>query len=212
DAEGEIIERAQVAVTESDVEAVLERFRGEIDQVPSVYSAIKQGGEPLYRKVRRGEEVEPPKARRVTIHELRLVALEGDRLELDIRCTKGTYIRTLAADIGRELGCCAHLAELRRTASGPFRIEDAVTMEVLEGEDPAARKGRMLPVDAALSAFPAVELGETAAYYLLQGQPVMVPKAPEGQFLRLYDQDGQFLGVGATLADGRVAPKRLFHL
>jgi tRNA pseudouridine55 synthase len=212
DAEGEITERAEVTVTASDVEAVLARFRGEIDQVPSVYSAIKQGGEPLYKKVRRGEEVEPPKSRRVTIHELRLMSLEGDRLELDIRCTKGTYVRTLAMDIGRALGCFAHLAELRRTASGPFRIEDAVPLDTLEGEGLAERQARVLPVDAALADFPAVELGETAAYYLLQGQPVMVPKAPADQFLRLYDDQGKFLGVGATLADGRVAPKRLFHL
>ena len=212
DAEGEIGETAEVAVTEGDVRAVLERFVGEIEQVPSVYSAIKKDGEPLYKKVRRGEEVEAPKARQVTIHDIRLVALDGDRLELDIHCTKGTYIRTLATDIGRALGCLAHLAELRRTASGPFRIEDAVPLETLEGEGRAEREAHMLPVDTALEGFPAVELGETAAYYLLQGQPVMVPKAPEGQYLRLYDDTGKFLGVGATLADGRVAPKRLFHL
>jgi len=212
DAEGEVVAEADADVAESDVRAVLERFLGDIEQVPSVYSAIKQGGEPLYKKVRRGEEVDAPKARHISIYELRLVSLEGDRLELAIHCTKGTYIRTLATDIGRALGCFAHLAELRRTASGPFRIEDAVTMEALEGEGLAERRARMLPVDAALADFPAVELGETAAYYLLQGQPVMVPKAPEEQFLRLYDDQGKFLGVGATLPDGRVAPKRLFHL
>ena len=212
DAEGEVMEEAPVTVTEGDVRAVVEGFLGEIEQVPSIYSAIKQGGEPLYKKARRGEEVEAPKARNVTIHEIRMVALSGDRLELDIHCSKGTYVRTLATDIGRALGCYAHLAELRRTASGPFRIEDAVTMEVLEAEELDQRRARALPVDRALEEFPAVELGEAAAYYLLQGQPVMVPKAPEAPFLRLYDDEGKFLGVGTTMADGRVAPKRLFHL
>ncbi|MFA9460738.1 tRNA pseudouridine(55) synthase TruB [Thiohalorhabdus methylotrophus] len=212
DAEGDVVESAPVELNEQRVREVLERFTGEIEQVPSIYSAIKQGGEPLYKKARRGEEVEEPKSRTVQIHELRLLSLDGEQLELDIRCSKGTYIRTLATDIGRALGCFAHLSELRRTASGPFRIEDAVALETLEEQSFEERRHRVLAVDAALSDFPAVELGETAAYYLLQGQPVMVPKAPEGQFLRLYDDSGKFLGVGATLADGRVAPKRLFHL
>ncbi len=212
DAEGEVIDEAEVTTTEGDVRGVLDRFTGELEQVPSIYSAIKQGGEPLYKKARRGEEVEPPRPRRVQIHRLELLSLTGSRLEVEIFCSKGTYIRTLAADIGRELGCLAHLAGLRRTASGPFRVEDSVTLEVLEAEALEQRRARVLPVDAALGDFPAVELGETAAYYLLQGQPVMVPKAPEASFLRLYDQDGRFLGVGSTLADGRVAPKRLFSL
>lgn len=212
DAEGELVSESGVAVTESDAQGVLERFRGEIEQVPSVYSAIKQGGEPLYRKVRRGEEVEAPSPRRVNIHELDLISLEGDRLEVMILCSKGTYIRTLATDIGRALGCGAHLSELRRTASGPFRVEDAIPLPELEERGLAERRACLLPVDAALTELTAVGLGETAAYYLLQGQPVMVPKAPEGEYLRLYDSEDRFLGVGATLADGRVAPKRLFHL
>lgn len=212
DAEGELVSESRVSVAESDVRAVLERFRGEIEQVPSVYSAIKQGGEPLYRKVRRGEEVEAPSPRQVHIYELDLIALEGDRLEVMILCSKGTYIRTLATDIGRALGCGAHLAELRRTASGPFRVEDAISLPELEERDLAERRAILLPVDSALTDLTAVTLGETAAYYLLQGQPVMVPKAPEGEYLRLYGSEERFLGVGATLPDGRVAPKRLFHL
>ncbi|MFB6261662.1 MAG: tRNA pseudouridine(55) synthase TruB [Thiohalorhabdaceae bacterium] len=212
DAEGEVVEQAPVTLAESDIQAVLERFTGDIEQVPSVYSAIKQSGEPLYKKARRGEEVPAPDSRPVSIYAIRLIALYEDRLEVDIHCSKGTYIRTLATDIGRTLGCFAHLAELRRTASGPFRIEDSVTLEAMEAAGLEERRSMMLPVDQALTEFPAVELGETAAYYLLQGQPVMVPKAPDAAFLRLYDADDRFLGVGTTLADGRVAPKRLFHL
>ncbi len=212
DGEGETVAEAPVDVTEADIGAVLEAFRGEIEQIPSVYSAIKQGGEPLYRKVRRGEEVDAPPARQVQIHELRLLGVEGDRLEVEILCSKGTYIRTLAIDIGRKLGCGAHLAELRRTASGPFRVEGAYTLEALEERDKAQRRACLLPVDAALTDLQPVTLGETAAYYLLQGQPVMVPKVPEGEHLRLYDNEDCFLGVGASLADGRIAPKRLFHL
>jgi tRNA pseudouridine55 synthase len=212
DAEGEVTRQAPVAVTREDVEAALAEFRGPINQLPSMYSAIKHQGEPLYKKARRGETVEGREPRRVTIHELDLVALEGDRLDLAIACSKGTYIRTLATDIGEALGCYAHIAELRRTASGPFRLEEAVTLDQLGAEDLASRRGHMLPVDAALAPYPAVELGETAAYYLVQGQPVMVPKAPEVELVRLYDEQGQFLGVGAPTDDGRIAPKRLFHL
>ena len=212
DAEGEVVAEAEVTVTESDVRGILERFTGQIEQVPSVYSALKKGGEPLYKKARRGEEVEAPQPRSVHIHRLELLSLEGGFLELDILCSKGTYVRTLATDIGRELGCLAHLAGLRRTASGPFRVSDAVSLETLQAESLEERRARVLPVDSALEGLPPVELGETAAYYLVQGQPVMVPKAPEAPFLRLYDQSGRFLGVGSTLPDGRVTPKRLFHL
>lgn len=212
DAEGAVTDTAEVAVDERRVQEVLEAFTGDIEQVPSVYSAIKKGGEPLHKKARRGEDVEAPDARQVQIHRLEVLRLEGDRLEVDIHCSKGTYIRTLATDIGRALGSLAHLDGLRRTASGPFRIEDAVPLEALEAETLAGRRGYLQPVDTALIGLPAVELGETSAYYLLQGQAVMVPKAPDAELLRLYDEEGRFLGVGATLPDGRVGPKRLFHL
>lgn len=212
DAEGEVTRAAEVAVSREQVEAVLAEFRGPINQLPSMYSAIKHQGEPLYKKARRGESVEGREPRPVVIHELGLLHLEGDRLQVEIACSKGTYIRTLATDIGEALGCYAHVAELRRTASGPFTLEGAVALDQLGGEDLEARRAHMLPVDAALQPYPAVELGETAAYYLVQGQPVMVPKAPEGDLLRLYDEEGHFLGVGAPTDDGRVAPKRLFHL
>lgn len=212
DAEGEVVREAPVSVSQDDVEAVLAEFRGPINQLPSMYSAIKHHGEPLYKKARRGETVEGREPRAVNIYELDLLSLEGDRLEVEIACSKGTYIRTLATDIGEALGCYAHIAELRRSASGPFTLEGAVTLDQLGAEDMETRRGHMLPVDAALYPYPAVELGETAAYYLVQGQPVMVPKAPEGEFLRLYDEEGLFLGVGSPTDDGRIAPKRLFHL
>lgn len=212
DAEGAVTDTADVAVDEARVGEVLEAFTGGIEQVPSVYSAIKKGGEPLHKKARRGEEVEAPAARQVQIYRLDVLRLGGDRLEVDIHCSKGTYIRTLANDIGRALGSLAHLDGLRRMASGPFRIEDAVTLDALASESAAGRRAFLQPVDTALIDLPGVELGETSAYYLLQGQAVMVPKAPDAELLRLYDEEGQFLGVGATLPDGRVGPKRLFHL
>ncbi len=212
DAEGETVNEAAVTVTEADIQAVLEQFQGEIEQIPSLYSAIKQGGEPLYRKVRRGESVEVPPPRTVHIYALNLLTLQDSRLELMIFCSKGTYIRTLATDIGRALGCGAHLAELRRTASGPFRIEQAVSLSSLAERDLASRRSCLMPVDSALKDLTPITLGQTAAYYLLQGQPVMVPKAPLKEDLRLYDDEHRFLGVGTTLPDGRVAPKRLFHL
>ena len=131
DAEGEVLERKSVALDESLLQGVLGRFRGEIEQIPPMYSALKHEGEPLYKLARRGEEIER-KPRRVTIHELLQVGGRGDRPELRVRCTKGTYVRTLAQDIGAALGCGAHLAALRRTGSGRFRLEDAATLEALE--------------------------------------------------------------------------------
>ncbi len=211
DAEGEMIAEAEVNATEETIQTVLQDFIGPIDQVPSKYSAIKQGGEPLYKKVRRGKEIDELKPRRVHIHDLKFLKLEGNYLELEITSSKGTYIRTLASDIGRALGCYAYIVQLRRTAAGPFTVAEAVSLETLEGDSLEERQARLLPPDSALALFPAVELGETASYFLLQGQPVMVPHLPEAPFLRLYNREGRFLGVGSTTSDGRVAPKRLFH-
>ena len=146
DAEGEVLERKPVAVAPDALEAALAGLRGPIDQVPPMYSALKHAGQPLYAIARQGRSVERA-ARRVQIHELQLLRFEGDRLELRVRCSKGTYVRTLVEDLGRVLGCGAHLAALRRTAAGAFRIADAVSLERLQLATPAERDGMLLPVE-----------------------------------------------------------------
>jgi len=143
DAEGEVVERSDVAVGAGEIAAALERFRGDIEQVPPMYSALKRDGVPLYKLARRGETVERP-ARRVRIEELELREFQPHLVELRIRCSKGTYVRTLAEDLGRALGTCAHLAALRRTASGGLSVRDAAGLEALAALSHADRESRIV--------------------------------------------------------------------
>ncbi|MEW7977472.1 MAG: tRNA pseudouridine(55) synthase TruB [Candidatus Sedimenticola endophacoides] len=212
DAEGELLRTRPVeGVTEALLADALARFRGEIQQIPPMYSALKHQGERLYKLAREGVEVER-KPRTITIYELKLLAWESPHLELEVRCSKGTYIRTLAEDIGEVLGCGAHVAALRRTGLGPYREADMVTMERIEA---AAREGNealdalLLGVDSALGHWPQVRLTADSAFYLGQGQAVLVPNAPTGGPVRIYDPNGRFLGIGEILDDGRVTPRRM---
>jgi tRNA pseudouridine55 synthase len=214
DADGQVTETRPIeGVTEERVEAALEEFRGEIDQVPSMFSAIKHQGQPLYRLARQGIEVER-EPRRVTIFENELVAFDGDTLTLSIHCSKGTYVRTIADDLGRRLGCGAHVIELRRTAAGPYGEGGLVTFETLEAaRDEGSLDRFLLPVASAVGDWPEVSLNDDTAYYLRQGQPVLVPHAPTHGWVRLFQARSEgaarFLGVGEVLDDGRVAPRRL---
>lgn len=216
DAEGEV--RAQVdasGLVAADVEAALRNFRGEIEQVPSMYSAIKKDGQPLYKLARQGREVER-EARTVVIRHLELTDFRpGAHPQADIylECTKGTYVRTIAEDLGGALGCGAHISALRRTRSGPFGLDDSValaTLEALKNGDQLAEMDALLrPADAALGAMPLVRLTESGGFYMRQGQPVQVPNAPCNGMVRVALESGEFLGVGEILDDGRVAPRRL---
>jgi tRNA pseudouridine55 synthase len=216
DAEGEVLETRPVeGVDAQRVDAVLSGFRGEIDQLPPMYSAVKHAGERLYKLARQGLEVER-QPRRIQIFALDLVAIELPEIELDVHCSKGTYVRTLAEDIGRELGCGGHVSALRRTGVGPYD-ETAVTFVTLDQlQDLADREGAaarldalLLPLESALGHWPAVRLSADAAFYLQQGQAVLVPQAPTQGLVRLYDVSQRFLGVGEILEDGKVQPKRL---
>ncbi len=212
DAEGEVIEtQPVVGISESDIHTVLERFRGEIQQIPPMYSALKHKGERLYKLAREGIEVER-KPRTVHIHSINLVACDLPEFELDVSCSKGTYVRTLAEDVGQALGCGGHVTALRRTGVGPYTEAELVDMETLESEAERgfeALDAMLLPVESALDDWPEVRLSPDSAYYLGKGQPVLVPNAPTSGRVRLYDQQHRFLGVGEILDDGRVAPKRL---
>jgi len=212
DAEGEIIStRPANGIAPADLQAALVRFTGAIQQVPPMHSAIKFQGQPLYKLARRGIEVER-QARPVVVHELHLLACKGDVVELEAACSKGTYIRTLAEDIGESLGTGAHVVALRRISTGPFRAEQMTTLAQLEA---AAVEGIesldrfLLPMETALEQWPEVCLSDDLAFYLRQGQAVFVPRAPTQGWVKLRTADRRFLGVGRVLDDGRVAPKRL---
>ena len=212
DAEGAVIKTLPtVGISESDISGALKRFVGEIQQVPPMYSALKQNGERLYKLAREGIEVER-EPRTVKIYELKLQSCNLPEFELNVHCSKGTYVRTLAEDIGAVLGCGAHVSALRRTGVGPFSAEQMVHTDELNA---AFEKGRqamlelLLPMESALSNWPAVRLNADSTFYVKQGQPVLVPNAPTRGRVRLYDNKDGFIGVGEILEDGRVAPKRL---
>lgn len=212
DAEGEVVSRRAVPVIDAAaLQAALSRFTGPIEQIPPMHSALKHKGQPLYKLARKGIEVER-QARPVVIHELRLLGAEEDMLRVEVACSKGTYIRTLAEDIGEALGVGAHVTELRRTATGPFHGEQMLSLSQLEtaaaGEF-ASLSRFLLPMEAALEHWPEVCLSDDLAFYLRQGQAVFVPRAPTQGWVRLRTADRRFLGVGRVLDDGRVAPKRL---
>ncbi len=216
DAEGEERSRADAGgIKLAQVERAIAPFRGSIEQVPSMYSAIKHDGRPLYELARQGLEV-PRKARRITVYSYDILAYRpGAAAEVDVRvrCSKGTYIRSLAEDLGENLGCGAHVSSLRRVQSGPFTLGDAVGLPALEslhnGDDAAALDNLLLPSQLALAEMPQVTLSESAGFYLRQGQAVLVPNAPCDGMVRCSLQDGEFLGIGEILDDGRVAPRRL---
>jgi tRNA pseudouridine55 synthase len=216
DADGEVIARQDAShVTQDAVERALQAFRGEITQVPSMYSALKHQGQPLYKLARQGIEVERA-SRSVTVHENVLEAFRpGPQPEVDlfVRCSKGTYIRSIAEDLGQALGCGGHVARLRRTQAGPYSERDAVTMSRLEElRDREAfdeLDALLLPVTSALSHLPQVTVSGDAAYYFRQGQAVRTPRLPLDGLVCLSGDDGMFIGVGEILDDGRVAPRRL---
>lgn len=205
DAEGEVLATHPVAVNAERVSAVLATFVGEIMQVPPMHSALKRDGKALYEYARQGIEVER-QPRRVVIHELRMDRLEGDLLAITVACSKGTYIRTLAEDIGAVLGCGAHLAGLRRTRIGRLELAQAVSLTQIEAAEGALRDALLAPVDALLADLPRAELDATSAIRLGKGQPVRWNGQP-GRF-RAY-HDGRFLGLCKLDAEGWLAPRRL---
>lgn len=210
DADGEEIARQPVPdLDRARVEQALEEFRGPIDQVPPMYSALKHNGKRLHELARAGIEVDRP-PRRVTIFNLDLLALEGDRLTLRVQCSKGTYIRSLAMDLGERLGCGAHLTALRRERSGPFELRDAVTLDDLEalGSEPERRALLQAP-ETALGALPEVRVDADGERAIRHGQSVAVDRDPADP-VRIRHGD-VFVGLGRIDPDGRLRPRRLFN-
>ena len=216
DADGEIVAEASADhVTEESLLAAMAALTGTIEQVPPMYSALKVDGQPLYKRARAGEQVERA-ARSVTIREFTLRAFTpGPRAEVKVQvlCSKGTYIRTLAEDLGAALGLPAHVSMLRRCQSGPFALDQCVTPEQLTAAREQGSEGDLdrflLPIEACLPHLPRLVISEAATFYIRQGQPVVVPNAPQSGMVRVADAEGQFLGVGELRDDGKLAPKRL---
>jgi tRNA pseudouridine55 synthase len=209
DAEGSVVATAEVSVGASQVADVLPQFVGNIQQVPPMYSALKRDGRPLYELARQGIEVER-EARTVTIHAIDCLAFSGDSLTLRVACSKGTYIRVLAADIGQALGCGAHLTALRRTVVGDLTLDSAMTLAELDAVDEGARAGRLLPVDALLQSLPILQLEGGEANRFRHGNPVALPVGMTGK-IRVY-AEGRLIGVGEPGNGGLLWPKRLVQL
>lgn len=213
DSEGDVLDTKPVdGITQESLETVLPRFRGGIEQVPSMYSALKHQGQPLYKLARQGVEIERP-ARPVQIYRLELTHFAGDEFKLSVQCSKGTYVRTLVEDIGLALGNFAHVIQLRRTQAGPYTLSDAHTFEdiaaLLEQGGHQSVDTLLKPVDSSVSHWPALVLTESTTFYLKTGQAVRVPQAPANGWVRLMGPENEFIGVGEILDDGRVAPRRL---
>ena len=205
DAEGEVLEVRPVHASAADLAAVLERFRGAIDQVPPMHSALKRDGVPLYKLARKGRTVERA-ARKVRIAELELLGCEPPLAELRVRCSKGTYIRSLGEDIGAALGTGAHLAALRRSACGRFRVEQAVTLERLRAM--AVPRDRLLPLRELLADLPAKELDAAAEARLRNGQALKISGLQAGP-RALYRADGALIGLGRVQGEGELRALRL---
>ncbi|MCH2344503.1 MAG: tRNA pseudouridine(55) synthase TruB [Pseudomonadota bacterium] len=212
DSEGSIIERNEgISVSRKAVERALTKFKGEVEQVPPMHSAIKMNGVPLYKLARKGITVER-EPRLVTLYQICLVEFVNSELELEISCSKGTYIRTIADDLGQELGCGAHVIELRRTQAGVFTEKDSISSEelALEKENRGLDKidQFLIPMDRAIQDLPEVNLPSITASHVKNGQAVLVRHLPKNGLVRMYE-DEQFIGIGSIDDDGKVAPKRL---
>lgn len=214
DTEGEVQQRLEANVTREQIDAAVAKFRGEIDQVPPMYSALKRDGKPLYEYARAGVVLER-EARRVVIHALDVLDYQAPYLRLRVTCSKGTYIRVLGEDIGSALGCGAHLQALRRTQVGALTLDNAITLDALAAVPDPERERKLSPVDALLSTFPQVRLPEAFAKRFLHGQRIALGKEglPYPQYqgrTRVYSAESErLLGTAQLMEYGILAPERL---
>lgn len=213
DAEGEIIKQQAVPnFSRADIENALLEFKGQIEQIPSMFSAIKQNGQPLYRLARQGITVER-KSRLINIYEINLIDFSKNSVRFEMKCSKGTYVRTLVDDVGEKLGCGAFVKQLYRLSVGPYQGMELVSLANLESEygvgGLAAMDQYLLPVQTAVNHLPAVQLTSTMAIYMRQGHSILIPQTPLSGLVQLLTKEGQFIGVGEVLDNGKVAPSRM---
>jgi tRNA pseudouridine55 synthase len=219
DADGQVVEERPMTFSATELASALEGFRGDTLQVPSMYSALKHQGKKLYEYARQGIEV-PREARPITVYELLFIRHEGDELELEIHCSKGTYIRTIIDDLGEKLGCGAHVIMLRRLAVSRYPVDRMVTLEQLQAlveqaeqqDIPAAQllDPLLMPMDSPASDFPVVNLPLTSSVYFKNGNPVRSADVQVNGLVRVTEgEEGKFIGMGEIDDEGRVAPRRL---
>ena len=210
DSTGEVVETKAVKVSKRQLEKALDNFRGDIMQTPSMFSALKHKGKPLYKYARKGIEIER-EARPITIYELDLIRFDNDEVELEIECSKGTYIRTIIDDLGQALGCGAHVTQLHRTFVADYPVEQMISLEQLEAdrEEGLSLDHYLLPTDSPLLYLDSVVLDIDSANYFLNGQAINYPNLVEGDLIRVYDEDDRFLGVAEVDDQDMLAPKRL---
>ncbi len=216
DSEGEVLERKNVDVLREQIDALLPQFTGELKQIPPMYSALKRDGKPLYEYARAGITLER-EARTITIHELKILDFQSPFLRIHVRCSKGTYIRTLGEDLGLALGCGAHLSELRRTAVGSLRVTNAITLAALTQESENLRAQHLQSVDALIVNCPKIMLNEQLATRFMHGQRLSLSKegvafpVDQGR-VRVYGVSDQLLGTGQIQEFAVLAPERLVNL
>ncbi len=208
DLDGEVIAERTVDVTESALRKALENFRGEIEQMPPMHSALKHEGRPLYEYARKGIEIER-QARRVTVHDIELESFDGRVASVRVHSSKGFYVRALADDLGELLGCGAHLTGLDRLKVGPYHLDEAVTLDTLVELEEAERDAILLPPDNLTLDLPRLDLDLEAAWQINHGQAIWLSGLRVGELFRLYAPDGRFLGVAEVDQDGKAAPRRL---
>ncbi len=222
DADGEVVETRDVKVSLGDLERGIASFRGETMQIPSMFSALKYQGKPLYEYAREGIEV-PREARKITVYNIQLLKFDATEIEMEVHCSKGTYIRTIVDDLGELLGCGAHVIALRRIGVSNYPMEKVVTLDEIEQLLETAREQNiqprelldplLLPLDSAVQDLPEVNLIPVVASYALQGQAVQIPNAPLDGFVKMtVGEEKRFIGVGEIDNDGLVAPRRLIQI
>lgn len=209
DPEGDIVRTRPVTISCDDVRAAMSAFIGEIEQIPPMHSALKHQGRPLYEYARAGIAIDRP-PRRIQIHALDLIDCTLPQVRFSVRCSSGTYIRTLSQDIGAKLGCGAHLTALTRTESGAFRLMDAYTLEKLDTINPEERATLLLPSDCLVWHLPGIQLDHTARLALCQGRSFASEFTP-APLVRVYDLQHRFLGLARVDTDGVIAPHRLIN-
>ena len=211
DCEGKILSQRDVKIDQTSIQAALDRFKGQIEQTPPMYSAVKVNGKPLYQLARAGKEVNRI-PRLVWVYNLELLEIDSPHSELEIRlhCSHGFYVRRLADELGEMLGCGAHVVALRRLQVAGLLLSQAISLEKLASlGERSVRRQKLLEADQALTHIPVVDLSVDAAFYLCRGQSVRASDLPNDGWVRLYSRDAGFLGIGTVTGDGRVAPRRL---